>query len=335
MRIASLLPSATEIVCALGLSEQLVAVTHECDWPPLARDKPRVTHTRLPADASSREIDRLVREQRCGGQAIYSLDDEALAALGPDLIITQTLCDVCAVDDAEVRQFVQRMQRRSADRAPRVLYLEPTTLEEVLDSILQVARAAGVPDAGRRLVLSLRQRIERVRATATQLARGPERGSHGTGERVRIDAPLAAGSGGAKFRPPVVVLEWLDPPFSCGHWTPELVEIAGGREPLARAGERSRRLTHDEIAAADPDVLLIACCGFTVERAMQDLPAFLAAPKLASLGCVRQRRVYVTDGSAYFSRPGPRLVDSLEILAHALSPVHELPEGVPAALRVM
>lgn len=334
MRIASLLPSATEIVCALGLSEQLVAVTHECDWPPLVRDKPHVTRSRLAGDASSAEIDRLVGEQRGGGQAIYCLDDEALAALEPDLIITQTLCDVCAVDDAEVRQFVERMRSRSAGRTPRVLYLEPTTLEEVLDSILQVARAAGVPDAGRRLLLSLRQRIERVRAAAAEVAGGPERGSHGTGERVRIDAPPAGAGGGAGNRPQVVVLEWLDPPFSCGHWTPELVEIAGAHEPLARAGERSRRLTFDEIAAADPDVLLIACCGFTVERALRDVPGFLSAPQVAGLRCVRQRQVYVTDGSAYFSRPGPRLVDSLEILAHTLSRVCELPDGVPGAIRV-
>jgi iron complex transport system substrate-binding protein len=310
MRIVSLLPSATEIVCGLGLAEQLIGVTHECDYPPLARNKPKVTRTLIPTDASSQRIDALVREQLGGRAALYALDFEQMHALAPDLIVTQTLCDVCAVDDVEVRRWARQASSAAARdgagaaAAPQIVYLEPTCLEDVLDNIRQVAEAAGHAARGRDMLEMLRERIERVRRAA---------------------AAARAGD-----RPRVVVLEWLDPLFSCGHWTPQLVEIAGGVEPLAQARQRSRQIDLHELLAADPDVLLIACCGFSVERSLQDVPTFLALPGVAALRCVRERRVYVVDGSAYFSRPGPRLVDSLEILAHAIDPQrHALPDGLP------
>lgn len=308
MRIVSLLPSATEIICALGLESRLVGVTHECDYPPVVMNKPKVTHTLIPTDASSATIDGLVRARRRDGTALYALDFKRMAELAPDLIVSQTLCDVCAVDDAEVRRFVDAFEsvRGPSRSRARVIYLEPTRLADVLDNIREVADAAGASLAGEALVAELSARIESVRVSAA----------------TRSD------------RPRVVVLEWLDPLFSCGHWTPELVQIAGGVEPLARAGERSRRIDVSELVAADPDMILIACCGLSIERTKQDIPTFLAQPAVATLRCVREGRVFIVDGSAYFSRPGPRLMDSLEILAHALDPRrHPLRTGLPPAPR--
>jgi iron complex transport system substrate-binding protein len=283
MRIVSLLPSATEIICALGLEEQLVGVTHECDYPAAVRNKPKVTITHIPANATSGEIDRLVRKQLDEDRALYSLNEEILESLQPDLIVSQTLCDVCAVAKRDVAAAVKRLAG-----APRVLNLEPTRLEHVLRDVQAVADAAGASQRGRELCARLRERIERVRGAAASASAGRAR---------------------------VVVLEWLDPLVSCGHWTPELVEIAGGVEPLALPGERSRRLRPDALIAADPDLLLIACCGYSTQRAMQDVPLLLRDERLKLMRCMRAGRVFVTDGSAYFSRPGPRLVDSLEMLA--------------------
>lgn len=317
MRIVSLLPSATEIICSLGLVEQLVGVTHECDWPPGVESKFKVTRTLIPTDASSREIDRLVTQQQSVRSALYTLDFERMQELAPNLIVSQTLCDVCAVDDAEVRRFVQQFDGRGElGNQPRVVYLEPTCFDDVLDNIREVAVAAGVAEPGAKVIASLRERIESVRGSSPDAASGQP--------GVRVST-----------RPKVVVLEWLDPLFSSGHWTPELVEIAGGVEPIARRGERSRRITMDELAAADPDLILIACCGFSVERTMQDVPAFLALPQIARLRCAAAGDVFVIDGSAYFSRPGPRLVDSVEILANAIDAErHPLAEGMFPARRV-
>lgn len=315
MRIISLLPSATEIVALIGLESQLVGVTHECDYPPGVRALPKVTHTHIPTDATSGEIDRLVSEQRQSSRALYSLNFDVCRELRPDLIITQTLCDVCAVDDVEVRRFVASIG--GAEQRPNVVYLEPTRLSEVLDCIATVGKAAGAVAAARSATIELRARIARVREAVAE-ARAAGKVSRSTdAARIRVHAAPGGSSFGSDT-PRVAVIEWLDPLFSSGHWTPELIEIAGGVEPLARAGERSRRMTHEELAAADPDVLLIACCGFDIARTMQEMPAFLADPRVRALRCVRQKRVYVTDGSAYFSRPGPRLVDSLEIAVAAI-----------------
>lgn len=290
MRIVSLLPSATEIVAALGLADALVGVTHECDHPPAVRDLPRVTITHIPTDADSAEIDRLVRAQLTSPtRALYSLDEAALAALRPDLIVTQTLCDVCAVSDHEVREAMAKLPHGA-----QVIYLEPTTLGDVLASLRTVADAAQAGELAAPAIAALEARIHAVRQ--------------------RADAVIAKRGG----RMRVVVLEWLDPLFTSGHWTPELVEIAGGTEPLATAGQRSRQTTAAEVAAARPDMLVIACCGFGAARAAEDMPRLLAHPEVAALPCVRAGRVFIVDGSAYFSRPGPRLVDSLEILAELI-----------------
>jgi iron complex transport system substrate-binding protein len=302
MRIVSLLPSATEIVCALGLGDQLVGVTHECDYPDFVLGLPKITRTLIPQDAASASIDQLVRERLQTQRALYTLDLPALEALRPDLIVTQALCDVCAVAEEEVRAAACTLPGR-----PRVLNLEPQNLTGVLESIRQVGRATD----------RLAQADSVVRAL-----------------QMRIDA-VAARSAALEQRPRIVVLEWIDPPFSCGHWTPELVRLAGGQEGLGREGRPSRTLQSSEVLAWRPEVLLIACCGFSIPRTLQDLPLLWSFPGWSDLPCVRSERVYVVDGSAYFSRPGPRLVDSLEILAHALHPeVHPLPAGLPAAMQM-
>lgn len=302
MRIVSLLPSATEIVCELGLGDGLVGVTHECDYPVFVRDLPKVTRTLIPHDASSGDIDALVRERLKTQRALYTLDMPTLERLRPDLLVTQALCDVCAVAEAEVTAAACSLPGR-----PRVINLEPTSLEDVLDTLRAVGRAAGVPDRAESVISALRSRVEAVSRRS---------------ERVVA-------------RPRVVLLEWLDPPFSCGHWSPELVRLAGGDEVIGQAGWPSRTLTWGEVSNGSPDVLVIACCGFTLERTLDDLPRLTASPGWADLPAVRAGRVYVTDGNAYFSRPGPRLVDSLEILAHALHPdIHPLPRALSAARRL-
>jgi len=302
MRIVSLLPSATEIVCALGLEECLVGVSHECDYPPSVQGLPKVTRTLVPSDEPSSAIDGLVRERLETARALYTLDQPTLEALRPEVILTQALCNVCAVAEDEVRDAARALPGR-----PQVLDLEPRTLAGALAAIGQVAAVAGVERRGEQVVAQLQDRIV---AVARRAARAP-------------------------VRPRVALLEWLDPPFSCGHWSPELVRLAGGVEGLGREGEPARTLSWAEVCAWAPEVVVVACCGFGVERTLEDLRAAEAVPGWHDIPAVRARRVYVTDGAQYFSRPGPRLVDSLEILAHALHPdLHPLPEGLPAALRV-
>ena len=303
MRIVSLLPSATEMICALGLEDQLVGVTHECDFPAFVRGLPKVTNTLIPTDAPSPEIDRLVRQRLETTRALYTLNLPMLEELRPDLIVTQALCDVCAVAEEEVQAAAC-----SLPGSPRVINLEPQTLSQVFGAIRQVAAAAGVSPKGEEVVEGLAARVEGVVARRTAL----------------------------RSRPRVALLEWLDPPFSCGHWSPELVRLAGGVEGLGREGRPSRTLRWDEVIEWQPEVVFIACCGFDVARTMDDVPLLQRVPGWQDLLAVRLGQIYVTDGSHYFSRPGPRLVDSLEILAHTFDPmVHPLPAGLPAAVRVM
>ncbi len=302
MRIVSLLPSATEIVCCLGLQDLLAGVTHECDFPPLVRRLPKVTRTLIPVDATSGEIDRLVRERLSSGRALYSLDLPELERVRPDLIITQTLCEVCAVAEEEVRAASCGLPG-----TPEIINLEPSTLLEVLDSIRRVGHIVGKAQQAESVVSRLEARVAQVEARSRDIT----------------------------DRPGVAFLEWLDPPFSSGHWTPELIRWAGGIELLGREGRASRTLSWPEIAACKPDVVFIACCGYDVDRTLKDVAALSRVPEWGKLPAVRSGRVYVTDGSHYFSRPGPRLVDSLEVLAHALHPeVHPLPPGIPPPVQV-
>ncbi|MCD0458187.1 cobalamin-binding protein [Roseiconus lacunae] len=295
MRIVSLLPSATEIVCELGLGDQLVGVTHECDFPTFAGKLPKVTKTLIPHDASSAEIDTLVREQLKTRNALYTLDMPTLQQLRPDLIVTQALCDVCAVAEAEVSAAACSLPGR-----PQVVNLEPTCLEDVFECHRRVGQAAGVLDQAIRVVSHLRDRVDRVVQRSEEIQEHPR----------------------------VVLLEWIDPPFSSGHWSPELVRLAGGTELIGSEGQHSKTITWQEIVDADPEVMVIACCGFDIRRTQQDLPILAAYSGYNELNCVRSGRVYVVDGNAYFNRPGPRLVDSLEILAHLLDPeTHPPPDG--------
>ncbi len=283
MRIVSLLPSLTELVCALGRGDELVGVTHECDFPPGVELLPHLTGGKIPDGASGAEVDRWVAEQ---GGSLYDLDAGALAELRPDLILTQEQCDVCAVNEATVRRMAANLAGN-----PAVESVNPTDLEGVFAMFRRVGD-----------LLDSREAAEAI--VARTLAVGDEVARRSTGRAV----------------PRVLVLEWVDPPFSSGHWTPELVALAGGREVIGRAGERSRRLAWAEVARADPEILLVAACGFSADRAEHELATLAGRPEWRDLPAVRAGRVAVTDGSAYFSRPGPRLEASLSIAAAIIDP---------------
>ncbi len=303
MRIVSLLPSATEIVCGLGLRTSLVGVTHECDYPSDVVGLPHVTRTLIPRDATSGEIDTLVRERLKSQAALYSLDMPVLERLRPDLIVTQALCDVCAVAASEVQAAACTLPGH-----PQIINLEPMCLADVMECIRQVGIAAKCAGAADTYIAHLKDRADTVARRSERIA----------------------------VKPSVMLLEWIDPPFSAGHWSPELVAIAGGREAIGVAGQRSVTTAWETIVEADPEVMIIACCGFNVARTLEDIPILRSYPGWDSLCCVRSGRVYVVDGNAYFSRPGPRLIDSLEILAHTLHPdVHPLPAGLASAVPVV
>jgi iron complex transport system substrate-binding protein len=300
LRIVSLLPSATEIICAMGLGRRLVGVTHACDFPPRVRDLPKVTRTTIPPAAGSAVIDALVRESLARGGALYALDRRALETVRPDLIVTQALCEVCAVSDHEVRAAACALPRPA-----RVLTLEPQTLGGVLDTIRAVGQVTGADREAADLVTRLTKRIQAVTGRTPRTA----------------------------HRPRVALLEWLDPPFSSGHWSPELVDLAGGEEVLGRAGERSRAVSWEDVVRARPEVVVVACCGLDVARALDDCRTLSSVPGWPDVPAAASGRVHVVDGSQYFSRPGPRLVDSLELLAHALHPaVHPVPRQLAGAL---
>jgi iron complex transport system substrate-binding protein len=282
MRIISLVPSATEMLFALGLGNDVIAVTHECDYPEAARELPRVTRDTLPGGLSSAEIDAAVKERTLAGESIYELDTELLMDLRPDLIVTQALCSVCAVSFDDVRQIAEEIETR-----PRVISLDPHTLGEVLGDARTLAQATDRKDAAVALVRAASARIDRVRL-ATR---------------------------GVRRRPRVAALEWLDPPFAAGHWTPQLIEYAGGEDVLGFPGEHSEERTWDEVRLSRPDIVIAMPCGFDAELAYRE--AEMHREQLASVGA---GEVVAVDAAAYFSRPGPRIVDGLELLAHVLHP---------------
>lgn len=299
MKIVSLLPSATEIVYALGLGNQLAAVTHECDYPPEVSRKPVITRSILPSGLSSGAIDEAVRGQLDQSHSLYTIDCDLLAQIGPDLILTQQLCDVCAVSYDDVMGAVRSLP----PPGPRVLNLAPNSLDDVLDTIRLVGLAAGREAEADQTLAGLRGRIERVRERA----------------------------GLAGVRPRTVLLEWIEPLFGGGHWDPELVEIAGGVDAVGQMHGPSTQISWEAVCRFAPEVLVIAQCGFGVARSAQDMPTLEALPGYADLPAARSGRVYVVNGSDYFSRPGPRLVDSLEILASLLHPELFGPLQTPSA----
>lgn len=280
-----MLPGATETIVALGAADLLVGVSQACDDSAVAH-LPRVTRTRVPPDASSLEIDRLVRECLASGESLYTIDASLLRRLEPDLIVTQGLCDVCAVTSREVHRTVCTMTP-----APHVVSTEPRRLGEVWDSIAEIGAALGRETAARELVGSLRARVGAIEALAVR----------------------------AEPRPRVAFLEWLDPPMCGGHWNPELVHLAGGLDGIGRAGEPSRTIGWQDVAAWKPDVLCVACCGYPADRTMAELNPVLNLPQLADAPFMRSGRIHAFDGVRQFTRPGPGLADSLEALAEAMS----------------
>lgn len=293
MRIVSLVPHATELLFALGLGDEVVAVTHECDYPEAALALPSVTSDRLPAGLSAAEIDAAVRERTAKGEAIYSLDEQALAALEPDLVVTQALCAVCAVSVDDVRAVAERMPSK-----PKVIALDPTTFGETIGDVRTLAAATGAKEGA----------LVHVARTSR-----------------RVDAVLAAVAGARPVR--VAALEWLDPVFAAGHWTPQLIEMAGGFDVIGFAGEHSEQVTWEQVNDAQPEIVVCMPCGYDLDRAHEEAMSF--ADRLARVGA---RRVVAVDASATFSRPGPRLVDGLELLAHMLHP-ERVGEPGPAPAR--
>jgi iron complex transport system substrate-binding protein len=283
MRIVSLLPSLTELVAALGHQADLVGVTHECDFPPGVERLPHLTQSRIPSSASSSAIDTMVAEQ---GGSLYDLDGVLLAELRPDLILTQEQCNVCAVNEATVRRVAAGLPE-----TPHVESVNPTCLADLHAMFRRVGDLLGARDAAERL-------IAEFAATVAEIARRRQ------------------------GRPPrrVLLLEWFDPPFASGHWNPELIGLAGGVEMIGQPAARSRRLTWQDVAMSDPEIILLTPCGFTLDRSEAELPALLVRPEWSRLSAVQTGGVILVDGSAYFSRPGPRLVASLRLAAAAIDP---------------
>jgi iron complex transport system substrate-binding protein len=296
MRIVSLLPSATEIIYTLGLEDHLVGVTDECDWPPQARTVQVVSRSALPAAAEPAEIDRLVSASIGGGQPIYRLDTHAIRDLRPDLVLSQDLCAVCAVPSGHVTQALDVLGCQA-----EVVSLDPSSLDEVLEGVLRVGKAAGVLERAGEVVAGLRERLARVQAVVQGLE-----------------------------RPRVFALEWGDPPFNGGHWVPEMLQVAGGEPLLACRGAPSVRVTWAQIEAAAPQVVVFMPCGYDLRTAAEEARrSLLARPELAGV-----EAIIAVDASAHCSRPGPRLVDGVEILAAALHPGWLPPPPAGTAVRL-
>jgi iron complex transport system substrate-binding protein len=289
MKIASLLPSATEIVYALGVGDDLIGVTDECDYPPDATTKPVISWSGLPQDRplGPRGVDTAVRERLADGEPLYVLDRELLAREKPDVILTQDLCRVCAVPSGQVERALAEIGLPHAE----VLSLDPKTLDEVIEQIAVVGKVLGRDEVAREVVGSLRERVDGVRRTATRLP------------SVRV-----------------LALEWSDPPFVAGHWIPEMVEAVGAVNLLSDVEQPSHEVTWREIGDALPEVVVFMPCGYYLEEAQDEAPGLFAHPDFADTPAARGGNVFAVDATSYFSRPGPRIVDGLEILAWAAHP---------------
>jgi iron complex transport system substrate-binding protein len=294
-RIVSLVPAATEIAAALGLKDEIVGISHECDFPDQVNERSRVTHCPVHnSNLKSCEVDEWVRRSLRENGTIYAIDEPLLRKLQPDVILTQKLCDVCAVGYGTVAKLAETLPG-----PPQLVNLEPTSLSDIFDDIRHVADACDVPERAEKLIASLCERVESVREQAAKIA-----------SQARC-----------------FLMEWVDPPFCSGHWGPELVEIAGGYDPLGRKHRPSAQIDWQHVLDARPDVIVLALCGYDVNRALRDCELLRTFPDFDSLPAARCGEVYLVDASAYFARPGPRIVDSLEILAGILHP-HEFPEFV-------
>lgn len=287
-RIVSLIASATEIVCALGFGDQLVGRSHECDYPPAVKRLPQLTAPKFKVEGASDEIDRRVKALAEDALSVYRVDADALERLRPTHIITQTQCEVCAVSLKDVEAAVCEM----VGTRPRIVSLEPNALADVWDDIHRVAKALDAPERGDSLVSALRQRMETIRE----------------------------GASGTVERPTVACVEWIEPLMAAGNWMPELVAMAGGINLFGETGRHSPWMTWEELVAKDPDVLFVSPCGFDIARTQEEMHWLCGRAEWDHLSAVRSRRVYIADGNQYFHRPGPRLAESLEILAEMLHP---------------
>lgn len=289
VRIVSLIASATEIVAALGCEDQLVARSHECDFPPTVNGLPACTARNIDVTANSLEIDAEIKKIVTDGLSIYDVDAEQLKALKPDIIITQSQCDVCAVSETQLQTAVANW----IDHQTKIISLEPNGLSDIWTDIQKVADAIGVPNRGATLISSLLARLHDIEAKTATLP----------------------------IRPSVVCIEWISPLMAAGNWVPELVHLAGGINLLGEAGKHSPWMEWTALESANPDIILIIPCGFEIDRSRAELSALTALPGWQALNAVQRRQTFIADGNQYFNRPGPRIVDSAEILAELLHPL--------------
>lgn len=287
-RIVSFLPSATEMACALGLEDQILGISHECDYPPVVKSKTVVVHGALPiATMTQREIDDAVSERLRTGKSLYEVDEAKMIEIAPDLILTQELCEVCAPSGNEVSQLLKSLPSK-----PEVLWLTPRNLEQIFDNLRELAVATGRQRQAELLIAGGRARLEKVAAKAKAL-------SH---------------------RPRVFCMEWLDPVYCCGHWVPEMVKLAGGIDELGREGTDSVRVPWEDVVRWAPEILIVMPCGFDLAKSAAQAKALFSYPGAMDLPAVRNGRVYAADANSYFARPGPRVVEGTELLAHMIHP---------------
>jgi len=287
-QIVSFLPSATEIACALGLSEQLVGITHECDYPPEIMGKPVVVRSALPIEQmNQREIDKAVTERMRAGHSLYEVDEELLQELAPDLILTQDLCQVCAPSGSEVSQALNLLPKK-----PQIVWLTPMSIEEIFANVGELGEVTGRAKEAAELVATGRARLEQVAAMTRNLS----------------------------YRPRVFCMEWLDPVYCGGHWVPEMVRLAGGVDALSIEGGDSVRIPWNEVLEWAPEVLIITPCGLNLEKTIGQASQLPTYPGWSSLPAVVGGRVFAVDANSYFARPGPRVVDGTELLAHLIHP---------------
>ena len=300
-RIVSFLPSATEMVCALGLTDQLLGITHECDYPPEVKDKPIVVRNVLPLETmSQQEVDTAVTERLRNGLSLYRVDEASMREIAPDLILTQDLCQVCAPSGNEVAELLKSLSTK-----PQVLWLTPKTLDQIFDNVRELGQATDRLKEAQALIAASRSRLENIAAVTRAIP----------------------------YRPRVFCMEWMDPVYCCGHWVPEMVKLAGGKDELGREGTDSVRIPWEDVLRWAPEVLIVMPCGFDLEKAANQAQQLFSYPGWSNLPAVQGGRVYAVDANSYFARPGPRVVEGTELLVHLLHPDLFEWKGPPGAFR--
>ncbi|VAX29852.1 ABC transporter, substrate-binding protein (cluster 8, B12/iron complex) [hydrothermal vent metagenome] len=303
MKIVSFLPSATEMLYTLGLEDQLVGITHECDFPVAAAEKPVVVRNVIDmTNFTQEEIDQTVKTVMHEGKSLYAVDELLLKQIAPDLILTQDLCQVCAPSGNEVSRVLEHLPKK-----PQIEWLTPTCLNDIFENFLQIGRATGKENAALEIVKTLKKRVAEIRTKVSQV----------------------------KSRPRVFFMEWLSPPYCGGHWVGEMIDIAGGDDSLAKKGADSVRVPWESILAAEPEILILSPCGFDLEKTLQEAHLLKEYPHWETLPAVKNGRVYAVDANSYFARPGPRVVDGIELLAHLFHPEVFEWSGSEAAFRIL